>query len=155
MITATKKPAREIAVSQTGETKKASFPRKEYAETTLGRSIFQDGIDGARTLPDIKDKLEMKYAVCVFTGGANGLPIPIEQIENPISRQFVIRALVGDRWTTANLATCQGRLAIPAGGMLNATLGNPVWGEDDFHLFRLLQSLKEFQQKALRGGLTL
>ena len=127
----------------------------EEIETTLGRSLFQDGIDGARTLPDIKDELEMKYAVCVFTGEVNGLPIPLEQIENPIFRQFVIRALVGDRWTTANLATCQGRLAIPAAGILNATLESPEWGEDDYHVFRLLQSLKAYQQKALQGGKSL
>ena len=155
MITPTKKPDQEVTASRPGKTEKVSFPRKECTDTTLGRSIFQDGIFGARTLPGIKNEIELKYAACLSTGGNNGFPLDISQIENLLFRQIAAAAVSSKEWTIQDLAGCQGQLAIPAEGLLIATLENPIWGEDDFHLFRLLQSLKAYQSKALRGGRTL
>lgn len=155
MSATTKKPDQEVTASRPGKTEKVSFPRKEYTETTLGRSIFQDGIFGARTLPGIKNEIELKYAACLSTGGNNGFPLDISQIENPLFRQIAAAAVSSKEWTIQDLAGYHERLAIPAEVVLIATLEKPEWGEDDIHVHRLLQKLGAYERKALGGGLTL
>ena len=123
--------------------------------TTLGRSIFSDGIYGARTLPGIKNEMELKYAACLSIGGNNGFPLDISQIENPLFRQIAAAAVSSKEWTIQDLAGCHERLAIPAEVVLIATLEKPVWGEDDQQVFRLLRTLQSYEQKSQQGGRTL
>jgi hypothetical protein len=149
--TPTERPAPEIAVSKAGQPFPA-IPAEECSDTTLGRSIFQDGIFGSRTISDIRNQIELKYATCLSVGGHHGFPIQIDQIENPYFRQIAAAALVSKNWTTADLVSCHGRMEIPAQGILNAALESPIWGEDDYHVFRLLKSLKAYQYKADQGG---
>jgi|GEM_PF-5555581 len=132
-----------------------AIPAKDDSDTTLGRSIFQDGIYGSRTISDIRNQLELKYATCLSTGSANGFPIDITEIENPLFRQISAAAVSSKGWTIKDLVECHDRLAIPAEGILIATLESPIWGEDDVHVFHLLRTLKAYQRKSQHGGRTL
>lgn len=125
------------------------------SETTLGWSIFSDGICGARPLPDIRNQIELKLAACLATGGTDGFPITPDRIRNPLFRQLVGAGMSLKGWNVKDLAGCTGRLAIPAEGVLIATLEEPVWGEDDAVLFRLLESIESLEIKSTKGGRTL
>lgn len=124
-------------------------------KTTLGWCIFNDGIYGARPLIDIRNQIEVKLAACLAMGGTNGFPISPDRIRNPFFRQIVSAGMSAKGWNVKDLAGCVGRLAIPTETVLIATLEEPVWGEDDAVLFRLLESIEGLEVKSTNGGRTL
>lgn len=124
-------------------------------ETTLGRSIFTDGIFGSRTIPDIRNQIEIKLVACLAMGGTNGFPVSPDRIQNPIYKQIAAAAMSSKGWNIKDLTECVGRLCIPASGILIATLEEPIWGEDDSILMDMIESLESMEIASRKGGRTL
>jgi hypothetical protein len=123
--------------------------------TTLGRELFSDPLHGTYTVSDIRQKLEIKLAACLATGGCNGFPPHINRVRDPRIRSLVAAGLIFEDWSTGDLARCHGNLTPAATLALIATLDNPRWGAADLLLLGLIEQMETFAASAQKGGITL
>lgn len=148
-------PATGTALNPRKHGKSSENGASRQSVTTLGWSLFEDGIYGSRTISDIRNQLEIKYAACLAIGGNNGHPLSIDVIQNPFLRQFAACGAVCKNWSLKDLTEVEDKLQIPAEEVLLATLERPVWGVDDVYLYNTLTYIGGLQNKAKRGGRSL
>ena len=123
--------------------------------TTLGSSIFYHPLAGQSSLGDIRQRIELKYAACIASGGTNGFPLHVKRIQNLKLRALAAAGMVLKKWSVRDLIACTDGLQGPASAVLVETLENPKWGPDDFALFDLVEKLEGMQTMAVKGGRTL
>jgi len=133
------------------------IPDSPKLETSLGKSLFFDPLDGQARLGDLRARLELKYAACLVNGKTNGCPLYVNRIKNLKLRAIAASGMIfHDRgWSVKDLLACTDGLEGPADSVLIASLEKPVWGEHDFYLFGLIEALESLQTLALGGGRTL
>lgn len=125
-------------------------------ETTLGSSLVMDPRIGFHRINDIRFNLEIKLAACLANGsGTNGCPIQPHRIHHPAIRSLVSYGMIFPDWSMKDLTECTDRLEGAAAMALIATLEDPVWGADDYHLFSAIERMEQLQQSAWRSGRTL
>jgi len=123
--------------------------------TTLGSSIFFDPLAGQSSLGTLRQRVELKYAACIASGGTNGFPLHVKRIQNLKLRALAAAGMVLRKWCVADLIACTNGLEGPATSVLIATLEKPTWGPEDFHLFDYIEKLEAMQARAVAGGNTL
>lgn len=120
--------------------------------STLGWSLFYCPSGGASSLGGIRQRLELKLAACLATGGTNGFPVMPDRIKNPQLQTLIGAALSFRNWSIQDLIDCSGILEGPAASVLLATLDKPIWGSDDFHLFHWLERMEQLEAAAWKSG---
>lgn len=123
--------------------------------TTLGSSLFFDPLAGQVSLGDIRQRIELKYAACLASGGTNGFPLHVNRIQNLKLRALAAAGMVLKRWNVKDLIECTDGLACAADAVLIATLEKPKWSNDDFVLMNAIEKLENLQSMALGGGRSL
>ena len=123
--------------------------------TTLGSSIFFDPLAGQSSLGTLRQRIELKYAACIASGGTNGFPLHVNRIQNLKLRALAAAGMVLRKWCIADLIACTDGLEGPAVSVLVTTLEKPIWGSEDFRLFDYIEKLEAMQTRAVMGGNTL
>ena len=136
-------------------TETAPAPADGRPKTSLGYSLFYCPTGGAHSIAGIRQRVELKFAACLATGGHHGNPVDIERIHDPRLRQLSACGMTCRNWSTADLVGCADELEGIAGSVLIATLDNPRWGQDDVALLGAIERLEYLESKAWRGGLLL
>jgi hypothetical protein len=130
----------------------AETAKPKQISTTLGTTLFVDPLAGPGTISEIRQRLEVKYAACLATGGANGFPLHVNRIKDSRLRALAGAGMTLNQWSAQDLVQSTGNLEGHASSVLIATLEDPRWGPDDFRLMGIIEAMEGMRSRAMKGG---